>query len=188
MTKLAILVILIIATISACAQDNSGPWEQTGDWERNEFEEEGFAVFLQKNDVSAPGGIKFASLDSPQISPQRDLFLTLGCVDGIQVIYIASYTDKLYGSSARYVIQAKNVETRSRASGIGFPEPSGSSSSYRLAITDQEQINNIMEVLSVAHTNETHTDLDVKSMNRSLMSSLDPRGMDDALEYLGCFN
>ena len=43
-----------------------------------------------------------ASLDSPVISPDRDTFITFGCIDGLGVVHILSYTDNLPAGETEY--------------------------------------------------------------------------------------
>ena len=79
--------LLAVLSVIACSTPSEptaviAAWERSGDWSRNEYAERGFAEYLRRQGIRAES-IRMASLDSPVISPDRDAFITFGCIDGL---------------------------------------------------------------------------------------------------------
>ena len=186
---LAVLAVLACSTPSEPAAVTAA-WERSGDWSRNEYEEQGFAEYLRRQGIRAES-IRIASLDSPIISPDRDAFITFGCIDGLGVVHILSYTDKLPVGETEYafglfgvgVTGPDDVFSHTDLANVG--EVAGD---YRIIITEPARINSILEMLrTAAGTPDKLVGLDVRRRNEVLRATFEPTGIEDALDYLGCF-
>ena len=165
-------------------------WEQSGDWSRNEYAEQGFAEYLRQQGVAAES-IRMASLDSPVISPDRDVFITLGCIDGLGVIHILSYTDQLPAGETEYAFGLfsagragpENVFSHTDLANVG-----DIAGDYRIIITEPERISSVLEMLrAAAGASGQFVGLDVQRRGRTLRATFEPTGIEDALQYVGCF-
>ena len=132
-----------------------------------------------------------ASLDSPVISPDRDVFISFGCIDGRGVVYILSYTDKLPAGETEYAFGVFSVggtgpeDVFSHTDLANVGEVAGD---YRIIITEPVRISSILEMLrTVAGTPGKLVGLDVPRRNEVLRATFEPTGIEDALQYVGCF-
>ena len=186
---LAVLAVIACSTPSEPAAVVEA-WERSGDWVRNEYAEQVFEEYLRRQDIRAQS-IRMASLDSPVISPDRDVFITFGCIDGLGVVHILSYTDKLPAGETEYafglfgvgVTGPDDVFSHTDLANVG--EVAGD---YRIIITEPARINSILEMLrTAAGTPDKLVGLDVRRRNEVLRATFEPTGIEDALDYLGCF-
>ena len=188
-------ILLAVLAVIACSTPSepsavTAAWESSGDWGRNEYAERGFAENLRRQDIRAES-IKMASLDSPVISPDRDAFITFGCIDGLSVVHILSYTDKLPAGETEYAFglfgvgatSPDDVFSHTDLANVG--EVAGD---YRIVITEPARINSILEMLrTAAGMPDKFVGLDVQRRNEVLRATFEPTGIEDALHYLGCF-
>ena len=132
-----------------------------------------------------------ASLDSPVISPDRDAFITFGCIDGLSVVHILSYTDKLPAGKTKYAFGLFGVGATSPDdvfSDTDLANVGEVAGDYRIVITEPARINSILEMLrTAAGTPDKFVGLDVQRRNEVLRATFEPTGIEDALHYLGCF-
>ena len=133
-----------------------------------------------------------ASLDSPVISPDRDAFINFGCIDGLGVAYILSYTDKLPAGKTEYAFGLFSVGGAGPEDVISHTTDVGNvgdiAGDYRITISEPARINSILEMLRIAGgTADKLVGLDVQRKGRTLYATFEPAGIEDALEYLGCF-
>ena len=188
-------ILLAVLAVIACSAPSepaamSAAWERSGDWSRNEYAEQGFAEYLRRQGIRAES-IKMVSLDSPVISPDRDVFITFGCIDGLGVVRIMSYTDKLPAGETEYAFGLFGVgsagpdDVFSHTALANVGEVAGD---YRISITEPERISSILETLrSAAGTPGKLVGLDVRRRDEFLRATFEPTGIEDALQYVGCF-
>ena len=186
---LAVLAVIACSTPSEPAAATAA-WERSGDWSKNEYAEQGFAEYLRRQGIRAES-IRMASLDSPVISPDRDVFINLGCIDGRSVVYILSYTDQLPAGETEYAFGLFSVGGAGPEDVFNHTGPANvgeTAGDYRIAISEPAHINSILAMLRVAAgTPEKLVGLDVQRSNEVLRATFDPAGIEDALQYLGCF-
>ena len=134
-----------------------------------------------------------ASLDSPVISPERDVHITFGCIGGYAVLHIVSYTDKLNRGEAEYAFTLQSVGADAPDDTFYQTERGGLAESaagdYRIAISDSNHKSRILGRLHTAASEEQEkfVGLDVRQGNKVLSANFAPAGIEDALQYLGCF-
>ena len=186
---LAVLAVIACSTPSEPAAATAA-WERSGDWSKNEYEEQGFAEYLRRQGITAES-IRMASLDSPVISPDRDVFISFGCIDGRGVVHILSYTDKLPAGETEYAFGLFGVgsagpdDVFSHTDLANVGEVAGD---YRISITEPERISSILEMLRAgAGAADNFVGLNVQRRGRTLRATFEPVGIEDALQYLGCF-
>ena len=184
-------LLVIVATIGCVPPQVVAGWERSGDWHKNDYEEQGFAEYLRREGVRAES-IRMASLDSPTISPRRNLYLTLGCIDDADVIYNLSYTDRLSTGNAEYAFGLNTVgesapdHTFTQTAQGHLGKTAGD---FRISITDDDHIDQVLELLhAAADTPEQFVSLDARRGSRILTANFNPAGIDDALDYLVCFH
>lgn len=167
-------------------------WEATGNWYRDSILET-VAV-----DYAASVGIEMtmqaATMDADATSKANEVFLTLACIEGEQVMYLRPYSLTVPRMVDTYVI---GVWNRDRDHWIGAPgvyhNPVITDDASAIYIINTRTIRQMVESIQSVHQSEGQN-LSVRAgmyhgstpPRSALWSNFDTRGFEDARAYLGC--
>ena len=167
-------------------------WRNTGNWYRNRELEQGFAAVLE---TAAPGveyEVRIATLDALPNVPSKDLFLSLACLgDFLRVVYLSPYSLVVPSWVASYSFGIwDDTEGVWAGDTLEYFGPLVTDDGTSIHIMNQAEQREILRVLrSTADRQVVVAGMwsSAESTQPGLMSDLDPRGIDDALRYVGCF-
>ena len=172
-------------------------WSQTGYWYRDTLFEQGLVSILEVNApwISA-SDVRVATLDAISNSPDRDLWLALGCLGPLRIGYLGTYKYEVpsWVTSHSYGFWDEGRGGWSE-NVIEFYEPVVTDDGASIYISDRTQVNQILSMLRTATgpLPEGHIlvagmwPLDA-SVQTGLVAELDPTGLDDVMNYLTCFD
>lgn len=140
--------------------------------------------------------MKVATLDAIATAWSADLSLSLGCIDGLGVVYLTPYSWVVPPSVDTYAVGVWNEKTDSWVEGdLGwYKDPLITDDGSAIYVTNQTQLRQIIRILEKANQNR-NPDLvlnvgmfDSKNDDmEDLWGEFDPTGLQDALQYLPCF-
>lgn len=170
-------------------------WEETGYWYRDHYWEEVLTEWNREEDPDATHRIRAATLGANPGGMDTDLYLTLACVGTTQAAFLTSYAHEipeffdtyLFGiwdeSGERYLENHEHFYYGLTVSRDG----SG------LSITYPAELNEIINTFAYAAVGlEPGQSLiagmwETDNFDTDLWTDFDPAGIDDALQFLGCF-
>ena len=170
-------------------------WTSTGHWYRNTDWESG------SNDLLAGMGINsqfyIATLDAIPSSVVLDISFSLGCIDDLKIAYMSPYARQVPPSVDVYTVGMRNRRTGAWVNDETheYRNPVITDDGASVYLTNQAQLRQIVE--SMRSAIRTATPGLVLSMgmydstdeeDQGLWGEFDPKGLQDALQYLPCFN
>ncbi len=189
---MALLTGLTLTIAVACTGSSRAPdWERSGDWHRG-YREEAQAAEYSEQQGDRLRRNRFSILYPTPDSALRDFYITFSCMDDWSAAYLIALTDVLAGSEAGYefsVLAADQSALESGPSGTARAGTSGVGKPYRVAIEDKDEIIRVLGVFRNAASREDTAYVKGQvQRERTLESVFDPTGVEDAVQYLECFD
>ena len=173
----------------------SDKWSSTGNWYRDRDREQALDAWMKAEGVDADA--RFATLDAVPGAWASDVFLTLGCIASIKVIYLNPYTYSVPTEVDTYTIGIWDNSAESWKEGEirHYEDPILTDDGSSIYISNQAQVNQMFSIIqaSIQQQNRHQAlnvgiyDSDSDDDDISLWGELDATGLGDAIDYLGCF-
>ena len=169
-------------------------WEGTGDWYRDDLYEAALDTLYKEQGLDVQVGI--VTLDASVRVWAGDLSLTLGCLGSTKVAYLSPYSFLMPVGMDRYTVGVWNDQSQTWVEDQTetYRNPTITDDGSSIYIINNSQIRQIVSVLHHAGANQ-NPDLvkgagiwDSTKYEGELWSDYDPTGLEDALNYLPCFN
>ena len=173
----------------ACGGETTPPWEATGSWQRGQAEEEHMAKFLEQRGMKLKHN-KFVTLYPTADTPSRDVYIMISCLDEYSELRMIATKDILAGIEVDFqfnLLRADQSILHSDLSETG--RTNITNGIYSIVFEDKDKITQILDVFKRANAREDveYVKLNIKR-ERTLESVFNPTGIEDAAEYLGCFD
>ena len=169
-------------------------WKPTGYWSQDLAYESVINEALKSEGFD--GQARVATLDAMPTAWSADLSLSVGCIAGAGVVYLAPYTFVVPPSIDTYAVGMWNEETNEWVKDdLGwYKNPILTDDGSAIYIANQAQVRQIVRILEKANQNR-NPDLVLNagmfdSQNddaEAMWGEFDPTGLQDALRYLSCF-
>ena len=172
-------------------------WSQTGSWYRDTLYEQSLVPIVEEiAPWMSASDVRVATLDAVSTSPDRDLWLSLGCLGPLRIGYLGTYKYEVpsWVTSHSYGFWDEGRGGWSE-NVIEFYEPVVTDDGAAIYTSDRTQLSQILSILRTATgpLPEGHIlvagmwPLDA-SVQTGLVAELDPTGLDDVMNYLTCFD
>ncbi len=169
-------------------------WVATGNWYRNTDYEHSVREIMAAQGTD--GDPYFATLDSDPESIASEVSLTLACILGTRLMYLEPYSAVVPQAVDSYTVGIYDAGTKSFVTGAShtYADPILTDNEAAIYIRNNAQISQIVAVIKKADANRNPN----RALNAGMFSFskdddfaawgvFDVTGVDDALEYLGCF-
>ena len=169
-------------------------WEGTGDWYRDHDYELGVNLALEAQGLNISAS--FATLDALESEQSGDLSLTLGCIGKVKTMYLTPYSLEVPSSMDTYGVGMWDYKAGGVATGTWaiYKNPALTDDGSAIYVSKNSQVRGIVDALWKSDANQD-PDLvlnaamyDSTTEYSGLWSDFDPTGLEDALDYLPCFN
>lgn len=171
----------------------SRQWEPVGNWSQDLVYESSLNATLKSEGYDSQA--KVATLDAVATAWMADLSLSLGCIDGLGVVYLTPYSWEVPPSADTYVVGLWNDETDDWVEdAVGwYRNPVVTDDGSAIYVTNQSQVRQIIRILERANQNRNpDVVLNVGMFDSEnddvlgLWGDFDPTGLRAALQYLPC--
>ena len=169
-------------------------WEYTGYWSRDPDLEKGIGIAVA---AILPAGteyeVKVATLDAVPHADSRDLYLSLACIGDARAIYLAAYNQDVLSDMESYSLGIWSSIGGWTDDVLQYLSPVLTEDGSMIYITNQAEQREILDMLHAADSLSEGHSLGAgiwppdTSQLPGQTSWLNPSGIGDALEYLGCY-
>ena len=172
-------------------------WKASGNWYRDTEYEQTLTEVLKETVPYEVDDVRVTTLDATPGSAETDLSFTLACLESAQVAYLTSYSFEIPENVNTYAFgiwddtNGRYLENHEHL----YYSPIITDDASGIYITNRAELRQILNTMTyaaegldpdqylVAGMSESDNDADL-----DLWSEFDAVGIDDALQYLGCFS
>ena len=167
-------------------------WRATGHWYRNTDWERVLLDYQKDVDPKTEHDVKIATLDADPELAQGDIALSLVCIDNLPVAYLSPYSLVVPEGVDTYGVAIWDRTKQEWVDGIADQVAEQTDDGSQLFITNRAVLRSIINTLWRAAAGLPEGQAFAAGMwpsgqvDTRLTASFDPKGLEDALEHVGC--